>query len=342
MPKGNMVRKQQIICGLIISSMLLAYCPNIVSASPITDRKVVIGSSIASADTTYDFTFTAPTATTIKSVKFQACDTAGGDCTQTGSASGFSSSTPGSALVSTTGLGGAGSWMVDNSDSHSLRITNTDNSGSPSVGALVKFSNVHNPSATNSTFFIRITTYSDANWTTAIDNGTVATSTAGRVTVSVAIDEQLAFTLSDTTVTLDTPTVTTAGTGTSSMTLSTNAATGYTVSYVGTTLTSGTNAITAMSSATTSVPNSKQFGLNLVANTLPSVGSNKSGSGSGIPSVGYDTANNFKFLSGDTIASASIPTNTNTFTTSYIVNMDGSTAAGVYSTVLTYVATANF
>jgi len=214
MLKVKTIKKQQIICGLVALSMLLAYCPNIVSASPITDRKVMIGSSIAGADTTYDFTFTAPTSTTVKSVKFQACDTASGSCTQTGSASGFSSSTPGSALVQTTGLG-SGTWAVDNSDSHSLRITSTDNSGSPSAGALVKFSNVHNPSSTDSTFFVRITTYSDEAWTSAIDDGIVATSTAGRVTVSVAIDEQLAFTLSEATVTLDTPTVTTAGTGTS-------------------------------------------------------------------------------------------------------------------------------
>ncbi|MEI7539319.1 MAG: hypothetical protein WCJ36_00925 [Candidatus Saccharibacteria bacterium] len=98
-----------------------------------------------------------------------------------------------------------------------------------------------------------------------------------------------------------------------------------------------------MSSPAASVQNSKQFGINLMSNTTPSIGSAVSGSGTGVPSVGYGTANQYKFLpAGETIASASVPTNTNTFTTSYIANIDGSTAAGVYSTVITYVATANF
>jgi hypothetical protein len=83
--------------------------------------------------------------------------------------------------------------------------------------------------------------------------------------------------------------------------------------------------------------------MNLMANTTPSVGTGVSGSGSGTPATGYDTANQFKFnTSGDVIAGATLPTNTNTFTTSYIANMDGSTAAGLYSTTITYTATGNF
>jgi hypothetical protein len=94
---------------------------------------------------------------------------------------------------------------------------------------------------------------------------------------------------------------------------------------------------------TGSVQNSKQFGINLVSNTTPAIGTGVSGSGSGIASAGYNTANSFKFnVAGDTIASASAPTNSNIFTTSYVANIDGATAAGAYSTAITYVATANF
>ncbi len=67
-----------------------------------------------------------------------------------------------------------------------------------------------------------------------------------------------------------------------------------------------------------------------------------SGSGTGTAATGYSTSNNFKFVTGDTVASATGPTNSNTYTVSYIANIDGSTAAGSYSTVLTYIATANF
>lgn len=332
------------VCGLLTIAMLMIYYPGFASADPITNRSVVIGSSLASANTTYNFTFTAAQSTTIKSVRLQACDTASGACTQSGSASGFSSSSPGASLSGQpTNIGSGGTWTIDTSDATSLRIKNTSNTGSPSAGITVNFSNVHNPSATNSTFYVRITTYSDDTWTTPIDTGVLATSTAGQITVTASVDETLTFTLASDTVALGTLSTGGTGTGTSSMTVATNATSGYTVNYSGDTLKSGLNSITAMSEAGSSSTNSKQFGINLMANTTPSVGSNVTGSGSGAPLTGYGTANTFKFsTSGDSIASASVPTNSNTFTTSYIANIDGSTAPGQYSTVITYTATANF
>ena len=88
--------------------------------------------------------------------------------------------------------------------------------------------------------------------------------------------------------------------------------------------------------------NNTQFGLNLMNNTTPAVGTAVAGSGTGTAASGYNTADVYKFVSGDTVAAASAPTNSNTYTVSYIANIDGMTAPGNYSTVLTYVATANF
>lgn len=45
---------------------------------------------------------------------------------------------------------------------------------------------------------------------------------------------------------------------------------------------------------------------------------------------------------GEVIASATGPTNANTFTVGYIANIDGITPAGVYTSNLTYIVTANF
>lgn len=331
--------------GIIFcAALVIAYYPIIASASQITARSVAIGSSLASANTTYNFTFTAPTSTTIKSIAFQACDTASNSCTQTGAASGFSSASPGSSLSQQpTGLGSGGTWTVDNSVSTALRISNGSNTGSPSADATVNFSSVHNPSDPNSSFFIRVTTYSNADWTGSLDTGTIATSTAGQITVTASVDETLTFTLASNTVALGTLSTGATGSGTSSMTVATNATSGYTVRYSGTTLTSGTDTITAMSVAGGSVTNSKQFGINLMDNDTPPVGTDKTGTGTGTPSTGYGTKDSFKFnTAGEQIASASAATNSNTFTTSYIANIDGATAAGSYSTVINYVATANF
>jgi len=329
---------KQVSYGLFVAVLLLAYYPNAASAAQITARSVVIGSSIASATTTYSFGFTVPSATVIKSASFTACTTASGTCT---TPAGFSVASS-TLTAQPTNLGDASGWTVSTATPGSLRLSKSANVAAPTGAQTVGFSGVVNPSTTNATFFVRMATYSDATWTTAIDAGTVATSTAGQVTVTVVIDESLTFTLANTTVALNTPTTSTTGTGTSAMTVSTNAVNGYSVGYSGTTLTSGANTITAMTSAAASTVNSKQFGLNLMNNTTPAVGTNVTGVGSGTPTAGYNTTNLFKFNSGDTIASASLPTNDNVYTASYIVNMNGATAAGSYSTLLTYIATANF
>jgi len=329
---------KKITYAIFAGVLLLAYYPNIASADPITNRSVTIGSSLASASTTYNFTFTAAQATTIQSVSFAACTTASGACTP---APGFSASS--STLAAATNLGSGGTWTVDTGTAGELRMLNASNTGSPSAGITANFASVTNPSATNSTFFMRIATFSGSDWTGAIDTGVVASSTAGQITVAAAVDETLTFTLASASVNLGTLTKVSTGTGTSSMTVGTNAESGYTVAYSGDTLTSGVHEITAMGAATTSTMNSKQFGINLMANTTPSVGTDVTGTGSGAPETDYDTADTFKFnTSGDVVASAGGSTNDNVFTTSYIANIDSSTAPGAYTTVITYVATANF
>ncbi|MEP7204650.1 MAG: hypothetical protein ABI716_00455 [Candidatus Saccharibacteria bacterium] len=330
---------KQITYGFMVVALLVVYYPNVASAAQITARKVVIGSSVASASTTYAFTFTVPQTTVIKSVGFAACTTASGACTL---APGFTSAS--STLTSQpTNLGDASGWTVSVATPGELRLSKSGNIAAPTGAQTVGFSNVTNPSATNSTFFMRMTTYSDTAWSVPIDIGTVATSTAGQITVTAAVDETLTFTLASATVALGTLSTGATGTGTSSMTVATNASTGYSVGYSGATLTSGGNTITALAAATASATNNKQFGINLMNNTTPAIGTNVTGAGSGTASVGYNTTNQFKFnVAGDVVASASLPTNSNVYTTSYIANIDGATAAGAYSTALTYTATANF
>ncbi len=338
--KKHSVKKfcNRIICSLFAVVMVIAFVPNVASAAQITGRSVVIGSSVASASTTYSFSFTVPSVTVIKSAEFIACTTAAGACT---TPDGFSASS--SALTAQpTNLGDASGWSVDAGTAGSLRLKNSTNVAAPTGAQTVGFSSVANPSAANETFFLRIATYSDDAWSTAIDAGTVAASTAGQITVTATVGETLTFTLASATVALGALSTSATGAGTSSMAVATNASSGYSVNYSGTTLTSGSNTITAIAAPAASSMNSKQFGINLMANTTPAIGSNKSGVGIGAPTADYGTPDLFKFNSGDTIASAAAPTNSNVFTVSYIANIDGATAPGAYSTVLTYTATANF
>jgi hypothetical protein len=234
-------------------------------------------------------------------------------------------------------------------------IVNASNSTNPSGAVSVVWNGVHNPTATNATFYAIISTYSNADFTGMIDTGSIALSTSTQVQVSLTVDEALTFcagtsitgqncaTISGNFVDLGHGSTTSTATGTSVIAASTNGSAGYTITVTGSTLTSGANTITALSSGGGSTIGTKQFGLNLAGgNTAPAVGVAVSGSGTGAATTNFGTDNNFRFASGNTVASATGPTNANTFTIGYIANIDGMTPPGVYNTILTYTAMANY
>lgn len=149
---------------------------------------------------------------------------------------------------------------------------------------------------------------------------------------------------SSTSVDLGTLSSSSPGSGSHTLEVVTNATNGLTVTVTGSTLTSGSDTITAIgATGTASSVGSEQFGINLVDNATPNVGADASGT-SPIASATspYDTADEFAFVSGDTVASSAGGINTTTFTVSYLANISASTQAGTYTTTLTYAATANF
>ena len=304
----------------------------------ITGRSLTLGSSVANATTTYSLTFTLPTTgTVVKSVDIQICDTASLTCVNPGSFSAASA-----VANQPTNLGATSGWTTTDSTTNDLKLANGSNASTPSGATTVSFSSVHNPSATNSSFYGRINTYSAVGYTGAIDFGTVVASTAGQITVTASVDETLTFTLSSATVALGTLSTSAAKTGTNSLSAATNASGGYAISVHGATLQSGSNSIAALTgSGGASSPGTSQFGLNFVANTSPTVGTAPSG-GSGAAFGNYATPNTFTFNDGDEVASVGGPSNTTNYVTSYLANISGSQPPGAYSTTLTYIATATF
>jgi hypothetical protein len=115
---------------------------------------------------------------------------------------------------------------------------------------------------------------------------------------------------------------------------------GYIVQIYGTPPTYGSHTLAPMGT-TAPEPSQvgiEQFGINLVANTSPvSVGANPVNDenvqygkqfGFGQESANYDTANNYRFVSGDTIAEAPKSSGKTTYTISYLVNVDNLTPGG--------------
>jgi hypothetical protein len=344
---------RSIILVLIISLLPIIGITR-VNALPITGRSVVLSNSVGDASgVSYALTTAVlpTTATTIKSAEIKFCTSLTGACVKP---TGFANAS--STLASQpTGLGDASGWTVSTATDGSLRILNASNSTTPSGAVAITWNGVHNPTSTNETFYGVITTYSGSDWTTAVDTGSVALSTSAQIQVALTVDEALTFctgtsitgqncgTIAGTLVDLGNGSTTATAIGTSVMAASTNGATGYTITVNGITLASGGNTITALASGGGSTTGSRQFGLNLAGNnTTPAVGAAVSGTGSGAATTNYGTDDTFRFATGETVASASGPTNANTFTVGYIANIDGVTPVGAYTTNLTYIATANF
>ena len=342
-----------VLLVVVISALPLLNL-SVANAAPILGRSVALSSSVADASgVTYSLTTSAlPTnGTPIKSVEIKFCDSLSGACSMP---SGFSSAA--SSLVSQpSGLGANTGWTASTSNSGSLRIFNGSNATNPSGAVSIVWNGVHNPTASNAIFYGVITTFSDSGWASPVDSGSVALSTSSQVQVSLTVNEALTFctgtsitgqncaTATGSIVNLGSGSTTAPATGTSVMAASTNGDTGYTISVNGSTLASGSYTIDALATGGVSSPGTKQFGLNLTgANTTPVVGAVRTGLGTAAATVNYGTNNNFRFASGEQVVTSVGPTDSNTFTIGYIANIDGLTPAGVYTTNLNYIATANF
>ncbi len=336
-----------------LSILIFAFMsPEKISAAQITSRKVTLSTSSPSASaatTTYTFNFTLPSSTVLKSFEGLVCTTASGTCT---TPTGFSVAS--STITQPTNYGDASGWTVNTSTAGSLRMSKSGNSAAPTGSQTVVFNNVQNPTTANSSFYIRMSSFSDASWTTVVDSGVVAASTTNPIQLTGVMDESLTFctgtsitgtncgTASGTSVDFGTFSSTSPSTGTSVMAASTNGQTGYAITANGATLTSGSNTITALTSPTASSVGSAQFGLNLRDNATPNIGTDPSGASGYSYGSGYGTTDSYKFVTGDNVVTRSNQGDATAYTVSYLVNVPGSQPAGTYTATMTYICTATF
>lgn len=129
----------------------------------------------------------------------------------------------------------------------------------------------------------------------------------------------------------------------SQMAIGTNASGGFAITAVGGQMAAGTHVIDSPTAPTLSQLGSNQFGINLVANTFPSIGQDPEGPWTNAaPTNGYGDPNHYKFVSGDVVASSPNVSLMRKFTVSYILNSSKDLRAGVYTTTITYVASGRF
>jgi hypothetical protein len=110
---------------------------------------------------------------------------------------------------------------------------------------------------------------------------------------------------------------------------------GYGVQLTGSTPTNGTHAIKQLMNPTASQPGKEQFGVNLVANTNPSMGSDPTIQPSGASALafiagGYSTPNLFKYVPGDILIENYQKEGEISYALSMILNVSNVTPGGQY------------
>jgi hypothetical protein len=122
---------------------------------------------------------------------------------------------------------------------------------------------------------------------------------------------------------------------------------GYVVQVVGTPPTNGAHTLTNLSSNAGSTPGTEQFGLNLIDNSSPNIGTNPvqvpdTTFSFGDAATNYDTLNSFRYNNGETIAESVKTSGQTDYTMSYIINVATTTPGGSYSGNQTLVCTGTY
>lgn len=158
-------------------------------------------------------------------------------------------------------------------------------------------------------------------------------------------DPNLAFSIASGGINFGDFSATTPAVTTSTFTVSNYTSHGYVVQMFGDPPTNGSTVIDAMTTTGPSQVGVSQFGINLVANTSPvSVGANPNNGQFGFGQVApnYSTSNQYRYVSGETIALAPKSSGLTTYTISYLVNVAGLTPGGKYVSNQTLIVTGTY
>jgi len=335
---------------LIISFMFMPFSRT--NASALGNRSLEISNAQSDASgVTYKLSFTSNAAYNIGSVKILFCSNSPVVYDSCIPPLGFNSN---SITISALGNAGITDFYLNPAPANSVLLSRPSTQILTPTQVSLTLNGFHNPSETG-TFYARVYLYSSTDTSGAyLDAGGFALSTTADVTLSSTVPPFLYFcaglsfngydcsTGSGFSNDFGTLSTNKTSTATSQFIIGTNAAYGINVAAEGTTLTSGNNVITGLTTPSASQAGIPQFGFNLRANTNPSVGQDPVGPGVANISSNYNTVNLFKFINGDSIVHTTGVVDAEKFTSSYIVNIGPNTSPGFYTTTITYICLGNF
>ena len=339
------------LVSLLITVALLCAAPHSFAADDLLDGRMdMVSNSAPSAVATHEFALTTSnTGVPVGSISIEFCSNSpviGDTCTVP---IGLDAS------GATLGLqqGELGFSISGLSTSNKIILTRAATLPT-GIASRYRVDNIINPSA-NGSYYARLQTYTSTDATGAdIESGGVVFAIVTNLSLTTVVPPYLTFCTSVTITGLDcssansylidlgefSPTETIAAS--SELVVASNAASGFSVTMSGTTLTSGNNTIAAMSGGV-SAQGTSQFGVNLRSNSVPAIGADPTGPGIlAQVTAPYDIPGSYRFQNGDIIVSSLGSSDLKKFTMSYVVNVGRSQPAGYYAATMTYICLANF
>lgn len=329
---------------------LVVFVAPAAAATRLQQRSLVMQSAVPGATTSYTISFRYETPETTGSVDmlfcidpipYMPCVTPPG------------LDVSGATLSSQSGETG---YSISTQSANHIVLSRTPSMISPGAMSSYTLTGIKNPTDTSEAFSIRLATHvsTDASGP-QIDFGSVRGEVTSAITIQAQVPPMLIFCVGQ--VVYDncagtnnvyysdmgqlTPTGTL--TAQSQMAVGTNASGGFAITTNGGPPAAGTNVINSPATPAKSEPGTDQFGINLVANNSPSVGSDPEGTfANAVPSPDYATPNRYKYTPGDIVAFSPNVSLMKKFTVSYILNSSPDLRAGVYTTTITYVASGRF
>lgn len=344
------LRRRALAALCFVMVLALAFWQTLpVLADGLDSRSMQLANDTPSSSTTYTFSFTISTNSTIGSLDIMFCSNTPLQYDSCTIPAGFDVTN--SNLSSQTGLTGFTSFVAA---TNQLVLSRVPSTVTPPLTVTLTFTNVINPNSIGP-YYARVAAYSLTNATgSPVDFGGLAFAITNNLLISSVVPPYLTFCVG---IAIPSFNCTTASgdyinfgdlsfvhssQAVSQMLVATNAPNGYIVQIYGVTMTSGNNIIPAMTNDATSHPGTSQFGINLRANTVPPVGNNPTGPGLGQPTAAYNNPNHYQFVSNDIVVSSLNADDYREYTSSYIVNTASNQPPGIYVSTVTYVCAGSF
>src|ERR1035437_2172256 len=192
---------------MVVVSLVPVLVPRDASAAgQLGTRSLTMTTAQPSISTTYKFTFTVVATGTVQSLKFQVCTTAVGTCLGTAgttvpnvTSAAFAAQNNWQGAVNFAAAAGSNDCVAS---STIICATRSSATVQTATARDISFSGITNLSTVNTSFYARITTYSDAAYTVGNiqDTGTTAGAVTQTLKVTAAVAELLQFCVGSTAV----------------------------------------------------------------------------------------------------------------------------------------------